>query len=111
MIYRLTLNSTDARKQLRSAPREALPSYVRLRALVASLKDSQPAADGAAPHLIDEVEQHTTNLWEQMRAAFGDGLEKTLERMHWPNKNLVLEDPVIEQWTEQVELLLDLQEP
>ena len=96
---------------MRTAPQEALPSYVRLRSITASLKAAQPAAEGAAPHLVDHVEIQTTNLWEQMRNAFAEDFEKTLERMTWPDKDLKLDAPLMAQWAEQVGLLLDLQEP
>ena len=106
-----SVDSSSARQNLRSNPREALPNYARLRSIVEELKTAQPAAEGAAPHLVDHVDLQTTNLWEQMRKAFADDLEKTLEHMAWPDKNLRLEEPVLNQWREQVSLLLDLQEP
>ena len=46
-----------------------------------------------------------------MRKQFGSSFQKTIEKMKWPGKDLVLTDDLIQEWTDGVELLLDLQEP
>lgn len=50
-------------------------------------------------------------LREDIRKIFGGALEKTLETMGWPSKELKLTGNLISLWTNQVEDLLDLQEP
>lgn len=85
--------------------------YTRLKNIVLSLKDAQPAAEGAAPHLVDYVEKLATGLREHMKADFSSRLQKSLEEMKWPSKDLRLREDVIVQWRSDVELLLDLQTP
>jgi RAD50-interacting protein 1 len=46
-----------------------------------------------------------------MRKDFSERLRRTVDKMGWPGKELVLTDDLIEEWVEGVELLLDLQEP
>lgn len=46
-----------------------------------------------------------------MRDDFASTLQKTLERMGWPSKELKLTDNLVGEWTDQVETMLDLQEP
>jgi len=93
------------------APHLALPAYSRLRNIVSLLKDAQTGAEGAAPHLIDHTEKLALSLREQMRKGFSERLRRTVEKMGWPGKDLVLTDGLTEEWVEGVELLLDLQEP
>jgi hypothetical protein len=75
------------------------------------LKDAQFAAEGAAPHLVDHTEKLASVLKEQLRKDFSNRLQRVLEKMKWPSKDLVLTDGLISEWTESVKLLLDLQEP
>lgn len=75
------------------------------------MKDAQPAAEGAAPHLVDYTEKLASGLREQMRRDFSGRLQKVLEKMKWPGKDVVITDGLIKEWTDCVELLLDLQEP
>lgn len=98
-------------RTLSSTPRLALIPYARLKNIVLSLKDAQPAAEGAAPHLVDYVEKLATGLREHMKADFASRLQKRLEEMKWPSKDLHLREDVIVQWRSDVELLLDLQTP
>ncbi|KKA20272.1 RINT-1 family protein [Rasamsonia emersonii CBS 393.64] len=93
------------------APRTALSPYTRLKNIASSLKDAQFAAEGAAPHLVDHTEKLASALREQLRKDFSSRLQRALEKMKWPGKDLVLTDSLIEEWAESVELLLDLQEP
>lgn len=103
--------SEVALKNAVTAPHLALPAYSRLRNIVSLLKDAQTGAEGAAPHLIDHTEKLALSLREQMRKDFSERLRRTVERMGWPGKDLVLTDGLTEEWVEGVELLLDLQEP
>lgn len=46
-----------------------------------------------------------------MKRDFSDRLQKRLEQMKWPSRELHLADDLVAQWREDVELLLDLQTP
>ena len=105
------LHRSEARMKRSSDSRSALPLYTRLHGLVAALKAAQPAAEGAAPHLIHHVESQADLLFKDLRNVFGEALEGTLEAMGWPGKDLNLNGKLISSWTDQVETLLDLQEP
>ena len=85
--------------------------YTQLRNIVQSLKDAQPAAEGAAPHLVDYTEKLASTLREQMKGEFSGRLQKRLEQMKWPSRELHLPDDLTSQWMEDAELLLDLQTP
>jgi hypothetical protein len=75
------------------------------------LKEAQPAAEGAAPHLIDYVEQTTLSLWKQMKGELESSLQNVLKQMKWPGKDLNAPEDLIAEWSKSVERLLDLQEP
>jgi hypothetical protein len=105
------LNSKEALSNILSSPRLALEPYSRLRNIVQSLKDAQPAAEGAAPHLVDYLEKLASGLRKQMKENFSKRLQKTLEQMGWPSKDFRLPENLRTQWIENVELLLDLQTP
>lgn len=92
-------------------PQLALAPYARLKDIVRSLKDAQPAAEGAAPHLVDYVEKLASGLREHMKTEFTSRLHKTLEQMKWPSRELRLSEDVMAQWRSDVGLLLDLQMP
>lgn len=85
--------------------------YLRLQNLVAALKEAQPAAEDAAPHLVDYVDLSTQTLWKQMKEAFARDFQETLTKMKWPGKDVVLSGRLEIEWTEGVEKLLELQEP
>lgn len=103
--------SKDALKNIGSAPHLALKPYAQLRNIALSLKDAQPRAEGAAPHLVDYIERLASALREQMKRDFSGRLQKKLEQMKWPSKDLRLPDDLMTQWRSDVELLLDLQIP
>lgn len=103
--------SKDALKNIGPAPRLALKPYTQLRNIFQSLKDAQPAAEGAAPHLVDYTEKLASALREQMKGEFSGRLQKRLDQMRWPSKELHLPDDLTSQWREDAELLLDLQTP
>jgi hypothetical protein len=96
---------------LASDPRAALQPYSRLRTIVGSLKDAQPAAEGAAPHLVDHTEKLAFALRQQMKEYFGNNLKKTLEELKWPTRELNITDQLLARWRQDVELLIDLQTP
>jgi hypothetical protein len=76
-----------------------------------SLKEAQPAAEGAAPHLINYTEKLASALRQQLRKFFGDRLQKTMEALKWPTRELNITDKPLSQWRQDVELLIDLQMP
>lgn len=47
--------SSQAHQKLKASPRLAIEPYRRLRSLVTAVKAAQPAAEGAAPHLVDHI--------------------------------------------------------
>lgn len=89
----------------------AIEPYRRLRSLVTAVKAAQPAAEGAAPHLVDHIEQKAHTLFNLLKKAFEADLNETLDEMRWPSKELNLAGGLIAKWNDQVETLLDLQEP
>jgi RAD50-interacting protein 1 len=103
--------SSQAHQKLKASPRLAIEPYRRLRSLATAVKAAQPAAEGAAPHLVDHVEQQAHTLYNSLKKGFESDLNKTLDEMNWPNKELKLTGGLVARWTDQVETLLDLQEP
>ncbi|KAJ5439786.1 uncharacterized protein N7458_010784 [Penicillium daleae] len=103
--------SKEALASISSDPHAALKPYARLRSIVLSLKEAQPAAEGAAPHLIDYTEKLASALRQQLRKFFGDRLQKTLEGLKWPTRELNITEKLLAQWRQDVELLIDLQMP
>ncbi|PYH40430.1 RINT-1 family protein [Aspergillus saccharolyticus JOP 1030-1] len=103
--------SQEALKKTESDPKSAIQSYTRLRNISRSLNDAQPAAEGAAPHLVDYVGKLVFALREQMKNNLSQRLQGTMDRMKWPSKDLQFSDAVLADWKENVGLLLDLQIP
>ena len=79
--------------------------------LLNAVKAAQPAAEGAAPHLVDHIEQQTSASYNLIKEAAANDFSKTLERIKWPSKNLQLDDRLTSVWIRQINTLLDLQEP
>lgn len=102
---------SEARRNFNVSPQAALKPYLRLQNLVAALKEAQPAAEDAAPHLVDYVDLSAQTLWKQMKEAFARDFQETLTKMKWPGKDVVLSGRLEVEWTEGVEKLLELQEP
>lgn len=108
------LNSNCSKRTLfniKSDPRAALEPYTRLRHIVGSLKEAQPAAEGAAPHLINYADKLALASRQDLKRIFGDRLQKTLEDMKWPTRQLNSTGTLLDQWRQDVELLIDLQIP
>ncbi|KAJ5594809.1 uncharacterized protein N7459_001017 [Penicillium hispanicum] len=101
--------SKEALTSIGSEPRAALKPYSQLRSIVLALKEAQPAAEGAAPHLIDYTEKLALALREQLKKFFGNRLQMTLESMKWPTRELNITGKLLAQWRQDVELLIDLQ--
>ena len=103
--------SAATRANFRKSPQDALQPYLRLQNLANALKEAQPAAEDAAPHLIDHVDRTARTLWTQMKDTFAGDFEVTLKQMQWPNKDLILDGKLEQVWISGVKKLLDLQEP
>ena len=84
---------------------------MELRAATGKMKKIQPAAEFAAPHVVDHVEKATDELWAQMKNAFGSGFEATLEKMNWPGKEMCMTSELAQEWSQGVVRLLELQRP
>jgi hypothetical protein len=76
-----------------------------------TLKRLQPAAEDAAPHLVDHVEKAADVLWREMKDTLGAEFEKTLKKMEWPRANATMEGTLRPEWESGVKKLLDLQQP
>ena len=103
--------SNESRSALKQNPRAALQAYTRLRSLAHSLIQAQPEAEGAAPHLVDQVETQTNEIEEGLRSTLAKDFKTTLDKMKWPQRKLNFLGDVASTWNEQAELLLELQEP
>ena len=103
--------SSEARQNLKKSPQEALRPYLRLQNLVNALCAAQPAAEDAAPHLIDHVDRMARTLWKQMKDSFAADFEVTLKKMQWPGKDVTLHGSLEQEWVKGVNKLLELQEP
>ena len=103
--------SSEARRNFKKSPHAALQPYLRLQNLVNALREAQPAAEDAAPHLVDHVDQTARILWKQMKDAFAGDFEATLKKMQWPGKDVGLDGSLEQEWSEGVKKLLELQEP
>ncbi|MCJ1285788.1 hypothetical protein MMC26_005129 [Xylographa opegraphella] len=103
--------SREARRNFQVSPQAALQPYLQLQVLAVALKRAQPAAEDAAPHLIDHVEKTMQLVWKQMKDTFALEFEETLAKIKWPSKDVPFDSESLEQWTLGVERLLELQEP
>ena len=103
--------TAEARLNFKKSPKEALQPYLRLQNLVNALRAAQPAAEDAAPHLIDHVDQTAQILWKQMKDAFASDFEVTLKKIQWPGKDVTLQGSRETEWADGVKRLLELQEP
>lgn len=96
---------------MNSDPTSAIPLYKALRNISTSLQAAQVAAEGAAPHLVDHAEQLANSVKEQLQDRFSSQLQKALDKLKWPSRELVLNEAFVQEWVTSVDLLLDLQEP
>ncbi|KAI9760861.1 MAG: hypothetical protein M1835_000086 [Candelina submexicana] len=103
--------SSEARRDLKASPRAALGPYVRLQKLTTALQAAQPAAEGAAPHLIDHVSSVTQKLGLDIRKAFSEEFEATLSKLNWPRKDISVVGAIENDWQNGTQNLLELQRP
>jgi RAD50-interacting protein 1 len=59
---------------------------------------------------VDYIEQQKSTVYGQLRDAGSRDLNKTLDQMGWPSKELRVDSKIAATWTEQVNTLLDLQQ-
>ena len=114
--YIRTLQKADglevrARRKLAENPREAVRGYQALQNLVHYLEEAQPAAEGAAPHLLDQMSKSSKTLFDRIKNDLENKLRKALEEIKWPKDNLELRGQPFEDWSQYTTLLLELQEP
>lgn len=94
-----------------SVPTSAISPYKALRHISISLQAAQVAAEGAAPHLVDHAGQLANSVKQQLQDRLSNRLQKALDQLKWPNRELVLNEGFVHEWVTSVDLLLDLQEP
>lgn len=114
--YVRTLQEADnmnrqARANLDSNPDAAIQAYSSLQRLVQGLERAQILAEGAAPHLLDQISTMTNSLYEDIKREWEEKLRKALDGMKWPKKDMNLTGKHIEDWSHYTKLLLKLQEP
>ena len=85
--------------------------YIKLQELAIAIKAAQPAADDAAPHLVDHVEHTTSIVWKQLKSVFSTEFENTLKTIKWPSKDIMLRGQVKAEWDAGIVRLLELQDP
>jgi RAD50-interacting protein 1 len=99
----------EARSNIKIAPYTALKSCARLQNFSQTLKSLQPAAEGAAPHLVDHVEKVSTAVHKQMKDALENEFEALLDKIKWPSKEVRISGALQNEWKEGVGKLLELQ--
>jgi hypothetical protein len=87
----------------------ALVPYQRLQQLVIGLRPLQDAAEGAAPHLLDQIMDTVRDLRSTIQAAFSKNLEGTLQKINWPKMTDKVPLALESEWAANVGRLLDLQ--
>ncbi|KAI5296079.1 hypothetical protein KEM52_005774 [Ascosphaera acerosa] len=101
---------STAMKHLEERPLQALPPFLRLQEIHASLQSAQHAAEGAAPHMVDSVQATTTMLRESLERQFEGDLREALSEMNWPGAKLTFSDDIMAKWAQAFRSLLRLQE-
>lgn len=110
-LYESEKLDKHARASLESDPHATVQAYQSLRSLVHGLENAQVAAEGAAPHLIDQITALSKDLYGHIRRRWEEELQKTLEKLKWPKKDMNLLERNVDDWSKYVRLLLMLQEP
>ena len=100
-----------AMKEVVSNPEVAVEACQKLQNLVSAVEAAQPAAEGAAPHLVDQLSETSRKAQETVRQNLNTALKSSLDGMKWPGKDLKLTGRPLESWSRYTELLLRLQEP
>ena len=101
----------QALEQLRNSPKDALKPCMQIRNIALALQESQLAAEQAAPHLVDYVQQTATDLCHELESTISGNLEEILAKMKWPGKDMNLTDDLMQAWKLCADQLLDFQRP
>ena len=96
---------------LESNPEDAVQSCQALQNLVRQMEVAQTAAEGAAPHLLDQLRSASQETYQNLKAQLTSKLSKVLDQMKWPKKELALAQSTVDEWSRYTKLLLRLQEP
>ncbi|KAI0531701.1 RINT-1 family protein [Xylaria digitata] len=100
----------EARSHLPHSPKAALEPYTRLKQLCVRLRELQRAADGAATHLVEHVENTTGALWKEMKNIMPQEMEAILTNRNWPH-GIDTNSEMDSEWLQCFEKLVDLQVP
>jgi RAD50-interacting protein 1 len=111
LVAEAQLLTSTAQDALKTDPRSALRSYKRLEGLLYALRAAQPEAEGGAPQLVAGIESQASTVHQQLQTALTSAFKTTLDKIKWPQRELLLDDGLSSAWTDQVQLLLELQEP
>ncbi|KAF3919654.1 hypothetical protein ABW20_dc0105125 [Dactylellina cionopaga] len=71
-----------------SDPRAALIPYHQLQQISDQLRQKHEVAEGAAVHLVEYVDQATTQLWDDMKERLSKQFQTTLDTIGWPTQDL-----------------------
>lgn len=111
LVRRMNTLSDQVKDNLHSQPGASVQAHLELRSLLKKVQDAQGAAEGAAPQLVYTLERQSKDIYNGITKALEGDLQRTLEEMKWPSKELNLLSNVCEKWSTQVRLLLELQDP
>ncbi|KAL2356241.1 TIP-1 family-domain-containing protein [Cryomyces antarcticus] len=103
--------SESSQSQLKISDEAALEPYHRLQMLLSSLQPLQDAAEGAAPHVVDHVDQMVQKLRQEIQDSFSADLEKTLTKIYWPRAGATIPPTLQQEWSNNVGRLIELQRP
>lgn len=92
-------------------PQHALDAYQSLFALRRSLGSLQSAAEGAAPHLVDQVSHTLQESREALKQIFAAQLDKTVEKVLWPKRGVPLPESLVPEFHAVCVRLLSMQQP
>ena len=101
----------QALEHLKKSPKDALEPCMQMQNIALALKESQMAAEQAAPHLVDYVQQMAKDLCGELESTISGNLEEILAKMKWPGKEMNLTDDLVQAWKLCVKQLLDFQRP
>ncbi|KAF2758217.1 RINT-1 family protein [Pseudovirgaria hyperparasitica] len=101
--------SQESDRLLDTPGQDALEPYRRLRTLAATLGPLQDAADGAAPHLLHDVQKRVRHVYGRIKESYATELDKLLHQLGWPKSDVVIPATLQDEWDDCVGKLLDLQ--
>ena len=111
MVCLLDTLKNEAKSKLAQQSGISVEAYIRIRDLRKHIQGAQVAAEGAAPQLVYLFEQTSKQLYGTLKVALETSLEAIMDQMKWPGKALNLAGSIRQNWEDQVQLLLQLQDP